>query len=123
MLTSDGLRCTIRTVVLEPKADLYSRVGPLIAAKRSARGMSQAALAAAVGLTRTSISNIERGRQKVLLHTFVALAVALSVKPAELLPDYSSSDSRMPDHVFPSTLSPLEKESISAVIHEAVRDS
>jgi len=48
--------------------------------------MSQAGLAAAVGLTRTSISNVEKGRQKLLLHTFFEVAETLEVDPARLLP-------------------------------------
>jgi transcriptional regulator with XRE-family HTH domain len=48
--------------------------------------LTQEALASQVALTRTSITNIERGRQKLLLHTLVDIAHALSVEPAELLP-------------------------------------
>lgn len=39
-----------------------------------------------VGLTRTSITNVEQGRQKFLLHTLVDIAMALQVEPAGLLP-------------------------------------
>jgi DNA-binding XRE family transcriptional regulator len=43
--------------------------GQLLAEKRSEAKLSQESLAKAVGLTRTSITNIERGRQPVNLHT------------------------------------------------------
>lgn len=64
---------------------LYRFVGERI---RAARGkqLSQDALALAVGLTRSSISNIEKGRQKLLLHTLVDIANALKVEAATLLP-------------------------------------
>jgi transcriptional regulator with XRE-family HTH domain len=64
---------------------LYRHVGGRI---RAARGkeLSQDALALAVGLTRSSISNIEKGRQKLLLHTLVDIANALKVEAATLLP-------------------------------------
>lgn len=48
--------------------------------------MSQADLGAAIGLTRTSVSNIETGRQKMLLHTFVYLLELLKKPAKDLLP-------------------------------------
>lgn len=47
--------------------------------------MSQQQLAVAVGLTRSSIANIEAGRQKVALHHFARMADALQVAPSSLL--------------------------------------
>lgn len=49
-------------------------------------GMTQARLGRTVGLSRTSITNIERGRQHVALHHLFAIADALNVPPAVLLP-------------------------------------
>ncbi len=63
----------------------YRQVGEGIRAARGKR-LSQDALALAVGLTRSSISNIEKGRQKLLLHTLVDVADALQVDAATLLP-------------------------------------
>jgi len=48
--------------------------------------MSQEAFAKAVGLSRTSITNIERGRQPISLHTLYFMADILGVEPADLLP-------------------------------------
>lgn len=47
--------------------------------------MSQERLSNAVSLTRTSIVNIESGRQKLLLHNLFRIAEALGVQPTELL--------------------------------------
>lgn len=65
--------------------EFYRAVGERI---RRARGknLSQEALASAIGLTRSSISNIEKGRQKLLLHTLVDISDALHVSAASLLP-------------------------------------
>ena len=49
--------------------------------------LSQEALAAASGLSRTSIVNIERGRQGVSLATLYNLASALGLEPRILLPN------------------------------------
>lgn len=48
--------------------------------------MTQEALGRIVSLTRTSITNIEKGRQKVLLHTLADIAAALETEPGRLLP-------------------------------------
>lgn len=63
----------------------YKKVGQKIKAQRG--NLSQEALAKAIGLTRTSISNIEKGRQKMLLHTFFDIAEVLKVDINSLLPE------------------------------------
>jgi DNA-binding XRE family transcriptional regulator len=49
--------------------------------------MSQAQLAEAIGLRRTSVANIEAGRQQCLTHHLVAIANALDLTFAELVPE------------------------------------
>lgn len=55
---------------------------------RQARGdqLTQEALARRVGLSRASVANIERGRQRVPLHMLYLLGQALGVDPASLIP-------------------------------------
>lgn len=60
--------------------------GQLLAKKRSEAKLSQESLAKAVGLTRTSITNIERGRQPVNLHTLFLIAEILGLDVVDLLP-------------------------------------
>jgi transcriptional regulator with XRE-family HTH domain len=48
--------------------------------------LTQEGLAQLVSLTRTSITNIEKGRQKILLHTLRDIADALQVQVATLVP-------------------------------------
>ena len=74
--------------------DFYRKFGQLLRQARKHAGLSQADLATAIGLTRTSISNIEKGRQKVLLHTFDQLLHILKVQSAELLPASAHNPSK-----------------------------
>lgn len=69
----------------------YTAVGRLVREARDKAGLTQEALASRVGLTRTSVTNIEKGRQKLLLHTFCDLAGALGVSPDALLPENTES--------------------------------
>jgi len=48
--------------------------------------MTQEKLGKLIGLSRTSITNIERGRQHATLHHLFAIGDALNVAPAALLP-------------------------------------
>ncbi len=75
----------------------YRQVGERIRAKRRERGLSQEGLAAAVGLKRPSMSNIEKGRQNILLHTFHDIADCLDVQAEALLPPKVIPSSAMPD--------------------------
>ncbi len=58
--------------------------------------MTQAELADRVQLGRTSIVNIEKGQQRLHLHTVYALANALGVPAAELLPEEPTDVAEMP---------------------------
>lgn len=68
-----------------PPPEVYRLVGQRIRAAREKRGLSQERLAERVNLTRASITNIEKGRQKLLLHTIYAFSEALSVSVPELM--------------------------------------
>lgn len=74
----------------------YVQIGQLIAKRRKSVGLSQADVAASVGLTRTSISNIETGRQKMLVHTLLDIADALEVPAASLLPSHAEDAQPLP---------------------------
>jgi transcriptional regulator with XRE-family HTH domain len=76
----------------------YKKIGENIRAKRKERGLSQEGLAKAIGLKRPSMSNIEKGRQNILLHTFCDIAETLNSTATALLPDRSGPESvQMPD--------------------------
>jgi transcriptional regulator with XRE-family HTH domain len=65
----------------------YKKVGENIRAKRKERGLSQEGLAKAIGLKRPSMSNIEKGRQNILLHTFCDIVETLGSSATALLPE------------------------------------
>jgi len=60
--------------------DVSQRLGKI-------KKLTQAKLAGLLSLTRTSITNIEKGRQKLLVHTLLGLAECLSVPVRELIPE------------------------------------
>ena|SRR5712664_1587999 len=68
------------------EAQLYKDFGRLVRDHRRRLKITQEQLAEQIGLSRTSITNIEQGRQKVLLHQMFALAESLKIRPEALLP-------------------------------------
>lgn len=70
---------------------LYSRFGGLLRAARKDAGLTQQELAERVGLTRTSITNIESGAQHINLRQLYLLAAAVGLHPARLLPDHDGA--------------------------------
>lgn len=70
---------------------LYEEFGFRVREARSVEGVSQGELARRVGLSRTSVTNIERGRQHVSLRQFLEIAAALNCAPETLLPQQARS--------------------------------
>lgn len=66
---------------------LYQRVGESVRRRRKEVGMTQSQLAAEVGVLRTSVTNIETGRQKAPLHLLVKICAALGMETREAVPD------------------------------------
>lgn len=64
----------------------YTLAGERVRSARIDAGISQELLARRVGLTRSSIANLEAGRQRVALHLFVSISDALNRDVCELLP-------------------------------------
>jgi transcriptional regulator with XRE-family HTH domain len=67
---------------------LYKIVGENIRAKRESRNFSQADLAEKIGMLRTSVTNIERGRQRPPLHILYKICQLLNVEVKEILPNH-----------------------------------
>ncbi len=80
---------------------LYRDFGRLVRAHRRRLGFTQDQLGERIGLARTSVTNIEHGRQKVLLHQVFAIAESLEILPEALLPG-----------VTPSAVSPWIEEKL-----------
>jgi transcriptional regulator with XRE-family HTH domain len=67
---------------MDPRA---SEIGARIAEQRGRLGLTQQALADAVGTTKPVIADYERGRRMPLLERLFAIAEALGVPPTTLL--------------------------------------
>ncbi len=74
---------------------IYPQVGQKMRQLRMERRLSQNDLAQAIGLSRTSVVNIEQGRQKILLHTLYDIADVFEVPVTDLLPTHADSEERM----------------------------
>jgi transcriptional regulator with XRE-family HTH domain len=96
----------------------YEIVGERVRRLRSDR-LTQEGLASRVGLKRTSITNLERGNQKVPLHVLLRLSRALSCELAALLPTTAELDSSDHDRLTVAS-SPFKRmpEKTSAVIRQ-----
>lgn len=98
----------------------YEEVGRRIrdARKRRKPPLTQEELADRVKLSRTSITNLENGRQKLLLHTLADIAAALQVQPANLLPDTGSDGQKQLEEALkhrPKAEKDWIKSAVSAV--------
>lgn len=67
---------------------LYIEIGLKITALRRQQGIGQQELARAIGLTRTSITNLEAGRQHVTLFCLCQIADLLGVSLDAILPGW-----------------------------------
>ncbi len=70
----------------EEGAALYAAIGMAIREARQDQQMTQEQVADAIGFQRTSIVNIEAGRQRLTLDTLYDIADVLQVQAVSLLP-------------------------------------
>lgn len=91
----------------------YLAVGERVRGARTAARMTQAGLAAQLSLTRSSVANLEAGRQRIPLHVLAMVADILDVEPSKLLPGGLMT-------AKPPELSALEDE--LAVVEDSSRD-
>lgn len=66
--------------------ELYRMVGMQLRERREKLKLSQNTIADDVGVQRTSITNIESGRQKPPLHLLYSICLALKIELADVLP-------------------------------------
>jgi DNA-binding XRE family transcriptional regulator len=76
-----------KQIVATPQGAFYQQFGRKLAEARRAAKITQEALSKSVGLSRTSIVNIEKGRQPVQLHLVARMATSLGIGTALLIPD------------------------------------
>lgn len=68
------------------ESGLYKELGQRLREVRQERGFTQDQVAAAISLERTSITNIESGRQRLPLHTLYEYCSILGIAVSEVLP-------------------------------------
>ena len=85
---------------------LYQEVGQNIKKFRSERKMNQLSLASKINLSRTSLVNIEHGRQHPSLYLLFRIAHSLGVSLHDLIPNSLSSGI----NTFISTSSEMTQE-------------
>lgn len=75
---------------------VYAEIGRRIARARDRRGLSQEMLGASLSppLTRATISNMEGGRQRIMLHVLIDIADALGQALGRLVPRGAPVDVR-----------------------------
>lgn len=100
--------------------DFYRAFGERVRAARVEAGLSQKTLGERVGLTRTSVTNIESGQQHIPLHMLLLLARALGVDPCALVPD-EGDVSPVIDAQSLRGLQPDEGKWVRSVVREAKR--
>lgn len=65
---------------------IYRLVGERIKKRRSELSMTQGELATGVGMLRTSIANVEAGRQRPPLHVLYQISQAIGLELKDLVP-------------------------------------
>jgi transcriptional regulator with XRE-family HTH domain len=96
--------------VSDSKIDaFYAIVGQNIKNARIERGVSQTQLARLIGFNRSSVANLEAGRQRIALHLFFLIAEALDVRPDNILPD-----TQLLEEINPVTIDSLDEHLIGA---------
>jgi transcriptional regulator with XRE-family HTH domain len=100
---------------IEAPEAVYSLVGERLARLRGERGVSQDELGTFAGLTRASVANIEKGRQRVHIHQLYLFADYLHISLGDLLPDPTKvKNAGIMPHAEAAYLKKLRKQFISA---------
>jgi transcriptional regulator with XRE-family HTH domain len=103
------------------RKSFYLSVGKKVKQARENRSYTQEELASKVSLSRTSITNIEQGRQQFMLHTLIEIAAALAVTPASLLPE--KQDTKFADTLDEKLkeLSPNKRRWIKSALNKSTK--
>lgn len=72
--------------------DPLKEIADRVATRRTELELTQEQLAKIIGLQRTSVANIEAGRQNLTIKTLLALCAALEITPSELFDGIQMSD-------------------------------
>lgn len=98
----------------------YSELGRRIRTARLKENLTQQQLAELLSLNRTSITNIEKGKQKILAHMLIEIAEKLKVTADDLLPKFGrqTKKSRI-DKLLTENSPPEERDFLQSVLNKA----
>lgn len=113
------LTLLVMPVEARERQRFYREFGRRLREARRSAGLTQALLADSVGLSRTSITNIERGNQHIPLHLLPELAAALGDDVHELLPPLTNGALQP----MLADLSPPDREWVRRVVEEPGNDA
>jgi transcriptional regulator with XRE-family HTH domain len=82
----------------------YEDLGRAIRARREALEITQAELGVGIGLSRTSVTNIECGRQRLLIDQFCRLAEVLRCERDDLLSTVSANAKPKDSSALPASV-------------------
>ncbi len=102
-----------------PSDPLYQALGRAVRAAREDANLTQQELGQRVGLKRTSITNLEAGRQQIQVHTLYALAEALGIAVTALLPATNKPELDDLDEQFTADLPPGERDWVRRILAPA----
>jgi transcriptional regulator with XRE-family HTH domain len=91
---------------------VYAQIGKLIKDARKAAKLTQEKLGGKLSLSRTSIANIEKGRQQILVHTLLTIAQELRIPMNYLIPE------QKPQIEIPQNFSSGERDFVLSVSKE-----
>jgi len=83
--------------------EVYKLIGERIRDERQKKRLTQDELASMIGLKRASITNVESGRQQLLVHTLLQIADSLGISPDRFLAKRpAGAELEMPSNVSAS---------------------
>jgi transcriptional regulator with XRE-family HTH domain len=98
-------------------AEINAQVGATIRKEREKLGITQEELSQRLGMSRPSITNIERGRQQLSVVQLLLFAKCLGLSPSTLLQETQSSHvTREVAHVLPPNATPKMKEWVEKLV-------
>jgi transcriptional regulator with XRE-family HTH domain len=95
---------------------VYVHICHRIREARRAVNMTQEQLGQKLSLSRTSVANIEKGRQQVLVHTLLLISRELRVSVDSLVPEEPEEKAHLD---LPGDLSAPERKFVLSVVNES----
>lgn len=96
------------------EGQLYREIGQRLRAHRRRLGRKQGAVAEGLGILRSSLANIEAGRQRITVHTLYRICAELNLPIADVLPSVSDFVKETPVSAISPDHLPEQAQSVLA---------